>query len=483
MSAELGYLSACEAIFRFERRLLSPVELTAALIDRSQRYRERINPYTYTYYERALEQARAAEQRYLKRTARPLEGVPIAIKDLHAVAGEHTTQGSRWFGQESDLHSHPGVARLLDAGAILLARTTTPELGIDQVCSTKRWGTTRNPWNVTFTPGASSSGAGAALAAGLVTLADGSDYGGSIRVPACFSGVFGYQAPFGRNPGPSPVNRDTYLHHGPMTRTVRDGGLMQNVLSGPHPNDVSTLRERITIPARLRGVKGWRIAYSMDLGYFDVDDEVIARTEDALAVFREIGCRVEAVEVDWSLASLAAFEIHAAAAFAAEEGASLWNQRGRLPGVIQERLQRGRSLTASDMAYARRIEAQMYERLGSILTRYDALVCPTTGVTAIAADHDALDWPWYEVDGHRMPGMNQVTLAYPFNMLGQLPVANVPSGFARNRVPTGIQIVGRAYDDVGVFRLARAYERAKPWMHQASARPDPAAFLAGPHSM
>ena len=165
------------------------------------------------------------------------------------------------------------------------------------ICHSRLHGVTRNPWNRDFTPGGSSGGAAAALAAGTTTLANGSDIGGSIRIPASACGVVGFKPPYGRNPEEVPFNFDYYSHSGPLARSVEDCRLFQNVLAGPHPRDIVSLRPKLRIPAELGDIKGWRIAASMDLGYVQVDPEVAKNTEAALDAFRELGAVVEPVEL------------------------------------------------------------------------------------------------------------------------------------------------------------------------------------------
>ena len=233
-SDELCMMTAGEALAAFRARRLSPVELMQAVIARVEQVNPTLNAFTYTFFERALEQARRAEAKYLKSDGRPrpLEGIPVAIKDLHAVKGEITTFGSKAFADNRPDHTAPTVARLLRAGAILHARTTTPESPSGTTYSAL-WGVTRNPWNTAYSPGGSSGGAGAALASGMTMLADGTDAGGSIRIPASACGLIGYKPPFGRNPLDREFPRETILQFGPLTRAVGDAALMQNVMSGP----------------------------------------------------------------------------------------------------------------------------------------------------------------------------------------------------------------------------------------------------------
>ena len=254
---ELCMMTAGEALAAFRARRLSPVELMQAVIARVERVNPTLNAFTYTFFERALEQARRAEAKYFKSDGRPrpLEGIPVAIKDLHPVKGEITTFGSKAFADNRPDHTAPTVARLLRAGAIMHARTTTPESPSGTTYSAL-WGVTRNPWNTAYSPGGSSGGAGAALASGMTMLADGTDAGGSIRIPASACGLIGYKPPFGRNPLERDFPRESILQYGPLTRAVGDAALMQNVMSGPHPEDLVRSAPAFASPTTWMGSRG-----------------------------------------------------------------------------------------------------------------------------------------------------------------------------------------------------------------------------------
>jgi amidase len=472
MSDELAYLSATEAVARFAAHELSPVELVDALIARCEAVNPRVNALTYTFFERAREQARAAEDVYLQPSGspRPLEGVPLAIKDEHPIAGEVSTHGSKIYAGKVDEETIPTTQRLLDAGAILFARTTCPEFSTVGVTHSPLWGVTRNPWNLAYTPGGSSGGAGAAVAAGMTTLADGSDYGGSIRIPATTCGVFGYKPPWGRNPGNTPWNLDPYNHYGPITRTVGDGALMQNVMSGIHPRDIASLRERVTIPSELEAIDGWRIAFSMDLGYCEIDPEVARNTYEALDVFRELGCQVDEVDLGWTRDVLDAYSIRGLWGLAAGAGPLLEQHRDVMSPHLVAQTEQALGITAADLAGVPEVQAAMYDTLGPILGRHDLFICPTAGLPAVPADQQPhIDE--VRINGSPVDPWLGWVLTYPFNMLSQLPVANVPSGVASSGVPTGIQLVGRSFDDLSVFRAAAAYERARPWLDTPERRP------------
>jgi amidase len=469
---ELCYLSAVAAIAGFKARKLSPVELMQAVIARAEAVEPTINAFPMTSYERALEQARAAEARYMKTDGRlrPLEGLAVAIKDETAIKGERTTYGSLVFRDHRDVADSPATERLRRAGAIFHARSAAPEFSCAAICHSRLWGVTRNPWNPDYTPGGSSGGAAASLAAGSTTLANGSDIGGSIRIPASACGVVGFKPPYGRNPDDVPFNLDSYNHAGPLARTVGDCRLMQNVLAGPHPKDIATLRPKLRIPETLGGVKGWRIAYSPDLGYFAIDPEVAANTEEALDVFRDLGATVEEVDLGWTLACLSAAENHLNHLFGAWIAENLRDHRHELTGYARAFAEAAQHSSAGDMLAAMAQAGRMYETLGPILQKYRLLICPTLAVPAVAAEHDPTGAK-LRIEGVEVDPALQWCLTYPFNMLSRCPVMSVPSGRASNGVPTGIQIVGRSYDDVSVFRAAAAFERARPWLHTPDRRP------------
>ena len=470
---ELCYLPATEVMKRFKARTLSPVEYINGLIARHEEVEPGINATTYTFHDEALTRARKAEAKFMRDGARPrrLEGLPVMIKDLHAIKGRITSKSSKIFAGHRDTFTLPTVDRLLRAGAILLARSASSELGIATVCHSTQWGVTRNPWNLAMSPGGSSGGSGAAVAAGMVPLADGSDYGGSIRVPASACGVFGYKPPYGRNPQDTPGSFDPYCHYGPITRTVADGALMQNVMSGQHPDDLTTLRDRVVVPDRPKSIKDWKIALSIDLGYKHIDPEVERATRQAAQVFRELGCRVDEVDLGWTTASVAPWEVQSKAAVARGLAPHLLRWRYEILADSVRDAEQGMAFSACDLLATHEVRAEMWLKLSPILRQYNVMLCPTLGIPSVAADHSIFDTE-VVINGHRVEPYMGWCLTYPFNALSQLPVASVPSGIASNGVPTGMQIVGRPYDDVSVFRAALAFEEARPWLTADAPRPE-----------
>jgi amidase len=460
MDEPLHYLTAREALARFEARTLSPVELLSAVIERAERVEPAIHAFTETFYEAALAAARRAEARYARPRSRrrPLEGLPLAVKEESAIAGQRATQGSLLHCEERASDTSPAIARLLRAGAIVHARTTTPEFSCAGVTHSRLHGVTRNPWNLARSPGGSSGGSGAALAAGSTPLATGTDIWGSIRIPAACCGVVGFKPPHGRIPGDPPFNLDPYNHDGPMARSVADCALLANVMSGPHPRDASSLRPKLRIPERLGDVAGWKVAWSPDLGFAPVDPVIARNTERALDVFRELGCRIERVELDWGDEVLEAAKQHLGHLFGHWVAREL-DRAEELTPYARAFGEFGRTTTGEGFLRAMEVAAAMYARLGPILERHQVFVCPTTALPSLPADHDPTRDP-VRIAGSEVDPVFGWILTYPFNMLSRCPVLSVPSGHDELGVPTGIQIVARHQDDVRAFRAAAAYESA-----------------------
>ncbi len=274
--------------------------------------------------------------------------------------------------------------------------------------------------------------------------------------------MVGYKPPFGRNPDLPPYNLDWYCHSGPLARSVADCALLQNVMTGPHPMDIVSLRPKLRIPASLKEITGWRIAYSVDLGVYAVDPEVRANTLAAVDAFRELGCVVEEVELGWPRELLTRVYDHFGAIMGADSLRTLSPDDERLCSYTREFLRRSADTTAADLVDSMELEGRMYATLGPLLQKYRLLLCPTLAVPSVGVEHDVTD-PGFAIDGVRADAYLDWAMTPPFNMLARCPVMSVPSGRAKNGVPTGLQIVGRTYDDVSVFRAGAAFERLGPW--------------------
>jgi Asp-tRNA(Asn)/Glu-tRNA(Gln) amidotransferase A subunit family amidase len=458
VSQDLCYLSACEAIEQFRARTLSPVELLRALIERAEKIDPQINAFTYDRFEVALRQAADAEAGYARGADSParLAGIPVALKNEASMRGEPTTQGSLLV-DTVDESTDPMVQRLLDAGAIIHARTNVPEFSCAGFTHTRRHGTTRNPWNLDCTCGGSSGGSGASLAAGTSTLATGSDIGGSIRIPASFCGVVGLKPSYGRVPEPDPLYAlDTYNHNGPMARTVADCALLFDSMVGPHPNDLATLRPKLEVPTRFEGIRGWKIALSCDLDFFEVDEDVRRNTLRAADALRALGAEVTEVDLGWDASLADAAVAHLGFLMGSELAGQLETGRELMNPYTVEFAELGQRVTPQAFRDSIRAQGAMYQPLGKLLTRYDAMICPT-----LARNF----WPAAGFE-KGLELLLKDMMTWPFNILSRCPVLSVPSGFADNGVPTGLQIVGRTYDDLAVLRIGANLERELDWMRR-----------------
>ncbi|HJP44998.1 MAG: amidase [Arenicellales bacterium] len=468
---ELCYLSAADVLERFRACSLSPVEYLAELIKRAEETEPVINAFAFTWFDQAMDQAKEAEAKYARKHAdiRELEGLPVAVKDQPDIKGQPMTMGSLYLKDNVSAETDFSIQRLLDAGVIVHGRTTTGEFCCSGVSDSKIHGTTHTPWKNGYTCGGSSGGSGAALAVGSTPLATGSDIGGSIRIPAACCGVVGYKPPYGRNPGCSAVHFDTYAVMGPMTRTVSDAVIMQNLLCGPHPLDNASIRPKYVLPNSYEDIQGLKIAWSMDLGFFEVDEHVHANTMKTLDVLKDLGAELVEVDFGWS----------------AGADRDLLNYLDHLfNGYIKSIVDTDPDLatpwatycanaagktSAADFSAAYETQAKMSRHVGAIMDGCYAFICPTCNFQEIPADQDPND-P-VVINGKTVDPLYGWCMAHPFNMLGRLPVLSVPSGIGGNGLPTGIQIVARHLDDERVFRVATALEKAQPWLDCPERRP------------
>jgi aspartyl-tRNA(Asn)/glutamyl-tRNA(Gln) amidotransferase subunit A len=456
---EIAFLSAGELVAQYRRKSLSPVEVTQALLRRLDRLEPAINAFVMVARESALAEARAAEARWLK--AAPLgllDGVPVTIKDLFLTKGWPTLRGSTLIKRDQPwLEDAPPVARLREHGAVLLGKTTMPEFGWKALGDSPLTGITRNPWNLAHTPGGSSAGAAAALAAGIGPLALGTDGGGSIRIPCAFAGLAGLKPSFGRVPHYPPSVFGLVAHNGPMARTVPDLALLMNVITGADDRDVYALppERRDYTDGIEDGVKGLRIAFSPTLGYARVDAEVAASVDQAAHRFAELGADVEIVErvfddpvaawlTLWWAGAAKAMSIYSA------------EQRRHIDPDLEDAAQRGARLSAVDYVTADVVRGTLSLAMAEFHRRYDLLLTPSVPVPALEAGALLVD------PATQKEWVEWAPFSYPFNLTRQ-PAISVPCGLTKAGLPIGLQIVGRMYDDATVLRAARAFERARPF--------------------
>jgi Asp-tRNA(Asn)/Glu-tRNA(Gln) amidotransferase A subunit family amidase len=468
---ELCYMPATEALKRFRARTLSPVDIVTAQIARAEATEPKINAYADRYFDEVLDRARKAEARYAGTGGRPraLEGLTLAIKDEISMKGRRTTNGSLIYKDYKPKRTSPYLDRLLKAGAIPMGRTTCPEFCCAWITDSRIHGPTGTPWNPAYTCGGSSGGSGAALAAGSATLATGSDIGGSIRQPASACGVVGFKPPHGRNPEDPPFNLDFYSVTGPLARTVADTALMQNVTSGPHPHDMDAIRPKLRLPAELKGIEGWKIAYSYDLGFWPIHDDIRAQMGEALKALEAAGAVVEPVDVIWTPEMQKSCMQYLDHLFGRALARELEAHRDLLCDYTVWYAERAGTTTAEDFLHSLEMAATFHDTMGPLLERYQGFICPTVPTNEIKADQRP--WVKMRVGDREIDSDYEAGLTHPFNMLGRLPVLAVPAGVGKNGLPVGIQIVARAFDDVRCYRIAAALERARPWLDTPARRP------------
>jgi len=458
---DLCFTPATELLALYKRRKVSPLEVTKAVLAQIERLNPTLNAYCTVAADDALRSARAATAA-LKRGARlpSLHGVPVSIKDLVFTRRVPTTGGSRLFTDHVPEEDAVSVERLKGVGAIIIGKTTTPEFGHKAVTESPLFGITRNPWNPALTPGGSSGGAGAAVAAGLGPLAVGTDGGGSIRIPASFCGIYGLKPSFGRVPqNPGFPGWETLSHTGPMTRTVRDAALMLDAIAGPDD------RDRHSLPAAGRsfreacegGIAGLSVAWSPDLGYARVDPEVADLCAAAAERFESFGGHVEVVSPYWEDPE-ETFRITVGA-----EMWSAWGDRLEADGEQMDRslralLRFGSEVTAAQYLRATRRRGEFYTEVHRFLARFDLLITPTVAVPAFEVGKPGLN----EVNGQPSSPLGWTPFCFPFNLTGQ-PAATVPVGFTSAGLPVGLQIVGRRHADHTVLAASAAFEAAQPW--------------------
>jgi aspartyl-tRNA(Asn)/glutamyl-tRNA(Gln) amidotransferase subunit A len=458
MTTDPALFSATELLHNYARKTLSPVEATKAVLARIDKYDGIFNAFRLVDEARALEAARSSEVRWVKgEPAGLVDGVPTTIKDLVATKGWSTRCGSLSSSEDGPWEvDHPLVGKLRAHGVVLLGKTTTPEFGWKGVTDSPLTGITRNPWDPSKTPGGSSGGAAAAAAACMGALHHGSDGGGSIRMPAGYTGIYGIKPTFGRVPTWPASGFGTLSSQGPMTRTVADAALMLTVMAEADPKDWYALP---VTRKDWRGsfgtsIKGWRIAFSPDLGHAKVNLEIAALVKAAAETFSALGAYVE--EVDPCLGDQHdLFQTLWYTGAARLQRTMTEEQLAVLePGFRQIGLE-GAEITLNEYLDANAEREAAGSKLNQFFDRYDLLLTPTLPITAFEA-------------GEEVPvgsGMDRWTrcnpFSYPFN-LGRHPAASIPCGLCSNGLPAGLQIVGPMNRDDKVLAASRAYEAVRP---------------------
>ena len=463
--ADLWKISGLQLARMISSKKVKPSEVMGAILARIEKVNPKLNAYCTLAQESAMAEARAADKKVTRaKSLGLLFGVPVSIKDLIFTKGLRTTFGSRMHENFIPDQDEVVVERLKAAGAIVLGKTTSCEFGYKSVTDSPLWGITRNPWNLEMTPAGSSGGAAAAVASGMGPLAVGSDGGGSIRAPASFCGIFGLKPSRGRIPLypllPGWETLDRRLAHlGPLTRTVADAALMMEVMAGPDDRDPLSLPGgRVAFRRELKkGIRGLKIAWSLDLGYAVVDGRVKGAVESAVKAFSEVGAKLEEARPDFPPMH-DAFQLIFAAGCAGSIGDRLEEWKDRLdPGLVRL-TEIGLKANAADYVRATNRSHFLWEKMQAFFEKYDLLLTPTLSVPPFPV---GVDWP-RDVAGQKVHPLNYLAFTYPFNLTGQ-PAASVPCGWTGDGLPIGLQIVGKRFADVTVLRAAAAFEEARPW--------------------
>lgn len=462
--SEICWMSALELLAAYKKGKLSPVEVTKTLLARIDQVNPKINAFVTRTDEMALSMAKKSEAAFQKGKARPLEGVPVAIKDNIFTKGIRTTFGSRLYENFIPDKDAILVERLKNTGAVILGKTNLPEFGLVGITDNLVFGKTVNPWNLNKTPGGSSGGSAAAVAAGLCPVAHGNDGGGSIRIPSSFCGVFGLKPTFGRVPTyPHLSGWETLAHEGSLTRTVEDNALMLDVMAGPSDYDQYSLPQ---YPGKflkdMKGeIKGLRVAFTADFGGgFPVDSQVLELSRKAALSFKGLGCKVEEIKPAWIN-----MENDFLVTLLSETLTAHENELDKLKELgyplYQPFIEFASAYTNRDVIKVQFNRYHLYEQVSQVFEKHDLILTPTVATAAFAAGDRGPLGP-EKINGQEASASSWVCFTYPFNFTGH-PAASVPCGFNAEGLPVGLQIVGRRFDEAMVLRAARAFEKAYPW--------------------
>ena len=459
---ELAYLPAGDLAAAIAARRLSPVEVVANSLARIEAVNPALNCFCVVTAEQAMAAARQAEAAVARGDAQgPLHGVPVALKDTTPTAGIRTTLGSYAFEHWVPEHDAAIVGSLRRAGAILVGKTTSPEFAHTLFTDSPLWGPTRNPWDRHRSPGGSSGGSGAAVAAGCVPLAEGSDMGGSVRIPAAWCGVVGLKPGLGRIPmDVLPGLFDSISHHGPLARCVDDARLFLAATQGPDDADIQS----VTTPLELSeptpaSVQGLRLALSVDLGCWAVDPAIEGAVRSSAAALAAAGAEVTEVDLALTARDEQVWVELWGVFMAAYYGHLVDQHRDRMDPDVLRLIELGQSISA---VHYKRLEIErsdLWRRVAAVLADHDAILCPTMATGPVAAA---------KADGPRLRGdvedgrYHSHDMTAVWNLVPQCPALSVPCGLDDDGLPIGLQIVGRRWREDTVLRIGRAAELATP---------------------
>ncbi|WP_394172979.1 amidase [Thalassotalea litorea] len=460
----LEFCSATELLTLFRDKLVSPVEVLAAYRQQVAQVEPQVNAFTSVFFEQARAAAKSAEQDYTQGEYKPLSGLQLAIKDETYIAGQPMTNGSLLLKDNISTTTDPAAERLLNANASILGRTTTPEFSASSATWSHLWGISRNPWNLDVTCGGSSGGSAIAVASGMCSFANGTDIGGSVRIPAAMCGIYGYKPPHGRIAEISPYNIDPYCHHGVLARCIDDILLAYEHMKGPHIQDShSWIPDSFSPMADLPNVKGMRIAVSQNLGFYQVEQDILDNLLASAKLLEQAGAIVELVDIDWDEQVIQTAKVHQRSLMGKlmlrDHGAP--KLRSTLTPYVQQYLEKVAATTLDDVFEANLHVCQMWDKIAPVFAKYDVLLCPTVATTRIPADFD-YSKDTVMINNKQVDANKGWFMTYPFNSLGQCPVLAMPNGMCGNQVPSSLQIVGRPYQEAPVFAVGKYLETLQP---------------------
>ncbi|WP_239984847.1 amidase [Sporolactobacillus pectinivorans] len=458
--SEIHSLSAIELKHAYMEGRLTPSEVVKDALERIDSLNPRFNAFVTLNREQALEQAESAGKRYRERNARPLEGIPVAIKDLTNTEGLRTTYGSLVYENHVPDRDATIVSRLKSAGAVILGKTNTPEFGHKGTTNNRLFGASRNPWQPDNGTGGSSGGSAAAVAAGFCPLAEGSDGGGSIRIPSSLCGVFGFKPSFGRIPADNHpedlfANTVPFISYGPIARTVSDAALMFDAVQGPslldpysldrmNPSICETLGEKI---------KPFRIGYTLDFGMYHVDAEIQNVFERTLKKLEESGAIIEPADIrmEKDLRGYVRFFNRLwMIGLAVSTKDLMAGHQNELSETLVSMIHRGENATAEEFLNMNRYRTYIWKMFQEQFERYDVLVSPTLAAVAYPYEDEG---PAH-VNGQKINPESDWMMTSPVNLTGQ-PACSLPIGFTAAGLPVGMQCIGRRLDDRGLFQFAQ----------------------------
>lgn len=469
---ELSYLPAVELLEMFKKQEISPVQVLKAQIEQIEKLDGGINAITTKHYDEALKQAKESELRYQNGNPRPLEGITCAIKDDVEVKGWRMTKGSLVRKDALPaLKDSPLASLLKDAGVVMHVQTNIPECYCNLVTWNKINGICRNPWNTMYTPGGSSGGSAAALASGFTTLATGSDMGGSIRFPAAMTGLYGFKPPYGR----VSTSMIQYESLGPMARTFEDLVIFQNAMTGPNPKMISTLKPKMNYLKEYENIKGWKIAYDpMSNWGLPLDDTIREAMNKVVEKLREQGATVDEIDLGFRASD---FDTYASGIFSTAIGPFCFNETrkniSQLTPYFKEILNKyDKSGSPQHIANADdwidKHNDEVQQKV--FLKDYRIIIMPTMCTPYVKADMGTTNENLIvTINGKSHSSKTWIySFTWPWNMLGQYPVLNVPIGLTHDGIPLGMQVIANTYDDMSAFHLGFNWAKITPKFYSSN---------------